>query len=271
MSLAIDAVTDVEVTAGPGIFTAKGRVEKFDGFRRVWPQKHVDTQLPALQVQQALARLDLFRSQHFTQPPPRFNEASLVKALEKEGIGRPSTYASIIETIQKRGYVKQETRRFFATEVGKLVTDLLVQHFEQVMNLKFTSHIEDDLDLIENGKAEYVDVLNEFWGPFSAALTTAEEAMPKAKGVETGEMCPKCGQPLVVRYAKKTGKKFISCSGWKKDGTGCDYVKPPEGQPEAPQLKDEVKCPNCGKPMVQRFGRAAHSSAAAAIRNAKPR
>jgi DNA topoisomerase-1 len=254
MTPAIDAVTDVEVTAGPGLFSAKGEIEKFDGFRKIWPAKHVDTQLPPLRQQQSLDRLDLFRSQHFTKPPNRFNEASLVKALEKEGIGRPSTYASIIETIQKRGYVKQEQRRFFATEVGKIVTDLLVKHFEQVMNLKFTSHIEDDLDLIENGKAEYVDVLNEFWGPFSAALATAEDAMPKMKGVETGEKCPKCGEPLVERYTKKTGKKFISCSGWKKDGTGCDYVKPAEGQPEAPKLTEEVKCPNCGKPMMQRFG-----------------
>ena len=254
MMPAIDAVTNVEVTAGPGVFAARGRVEKFDGFRKVWPARQADTLLPPLQDRQTLTRLDLFRSQHFTQPPPRFNEASLVKALEKEGIGRPSTYASIIETIQKRGYVKQEQRRFFATEVGKLVTELLVKHFEQVMNLKFTSHIEDDLDLIENGKAEYVNVLNEFWGPFSAALATAEEAMPKVKGVETGEKCPKCGEPLVVRYTKKTGKKFISCSGWKKDGTGCDYVKPEEGQPEAPKLQVEVVCPACGKPMMQRYG-----------------
>ena len=115
----------------------------------------------------ALDRLDLFETQHFTQPPPRFNEASLVKALEKEGIGRPSTYASIIGKIQKRGYVTQERGRFFATEIGKIVTDLLVEHFPKIMDLKFTSHFEEELDEIETGKCKYRDVLDEFWGPFS--------------------------------------------------------------------------------------------------------
>ncbi len=255
MAPAIDAVTNVEVTAGPGTFKAQGRVEKFDGYRRVLPSsRSEDTQLPALHDRQTLEKLDLFESQHFTQPPPRFNEASLVKALEKEGIGRPSTYASIIETIQKRGYVKQENRRFFANEIGKVVTDLLVQHFKDVMDLKFTSHIEEDLDKIESRQMQYEDVLNEFWGPFSKALKVADTDMPKVKGEPTGEMCPKCGQPLVYFFTKKAGRKFVACSGWKKDGTGCDYVKPPEGVPEAPKLAEEVKCPVCGKPMVQRFG-----------------
>jgi len=255
MMPAIDAVTNVEVTAGPGLFRAQGRVEKFDGYRRVLPSSRgEDTQLPPVRDKQVLDLLDLFESQHFTQPPPRFNEASLVKALEKEGIGRPSTYASIIETIQKRGYVKQENRRFFANEIGKVVTDLLVQHFKDVMDLKFTSHIEEDLDKIESRQMQYEDVLNEFWGPFSQALKTADTEMPKVKGEPTGEMCPKCGQPLVFFFTKKAGRKFVACSGWKKDGTGCDYVKPPEGQPDAPKLSEEVKCPVCGKPMLQRFG-----------------
>jgi DNA topoisomerase-1 len=255
MTPAIDAVTNVEVTAGPGLFKAQGKIQRFDGYRRVLPSaRSEDTELPALRDQMPLSLLDLFESQHFTQPPPRFNEASLVKALEKEGIGRPSTYASIIETIQKRGYVKQENRRFFATEIGKVVTDLLIQHFKDVMDLKFTSHIEDDLDKIESRQMEYEAVLNEFWGPFSKALETAETEMPKLKSEETGEKCPKCGAPLVYRYTRKGGRRFEACSAWKKDGTGCDYVKPPEGQPEAPKLAVEVKCETCGKPMVQRFG-----------------
>src|SRR5262249_53285555 len=144
-------------------------------------------------------------------------------------------------------------RRFHATEIGKVVTDLLVQHFPNVLNPKFTSHFEEELDQIERREAQYEAVLNEFWGPFSEALKTAEEAMPKVKGEETGEKCPKCGQTLVYRYKKKGGRKFVSCSGWKKDGTGCDYVKQSEGE-EAPKLVEEVKCPTCGKPMVQRFG-----------------
>jgi DNA topoisomerase-1 len=255
MTPAIFAVTNVEVTAGPGLFKAKGEIEKFDGYRRVLASmgKKEETTLPALREQQALDRLDLFASQHFTKPPPRYNEASLVKSLEKEGIGRPSTYATIIETIQRRGYVKQVERKFHATEIGKVVTDLLVQHFPSVLNPKFTSHFEEELDQIERQEIQYESVLNEFWGPFSEALKTAEEAMPKVKGEETGEKCPKCGQPLVYRYSKKGGRKFVSCSGWKPDGTGCDYVKRPEGE-EAPKLVEEVKCPTCGKPMVQRYG-----------------
>ncbi|MCX7699376.1 MAG: type I DNA topoisomerase, partial [Gemmataceae bacterium] len=255
MAPAIDDVTNVEVTAGPGIFKAQGRIQRFDGYRRVFPTSRPDeTELPPLREQQDLVLLDLFESQHFTQPPPRFNEASLVKALEKEGIGRPSTYASIIETIQKRGYVQQKNRRFYATEIGKLVTDLLVKHFQEVMDLKFTSHIEEDLDKIESRETEYEAVLNEFWGPFSKALATAEEAMPKVKGQQTGETCPKCGAPLVKFYTKRRGGEFVSCSAWKKDGSGCDYVKPVDGQPELPPLKEEVACPTCGKPMLVKRG-----------------
>ncbi|MFL5339268.1 MAG: type I DNA topoisomerase [Gemmataceae bacterium] len=255
MTPAVFAVTSVEVTAAAGLFKARGEIEKFDGYRKVQVAigKKEDVTLPPMKDGQALAKLDLFSSQHFTKPPARFNEASLVKSLEKEGIGRPSTYASIIETIQRRGYVRQEDRKFFATEIGKVVTDLLVQHFPDVLDMKFTSHFEEELDQIERREIQYEAVLNEFWGPFSEALKKAEEQMPKKSGEATGEMCPKCGKPLVKRYAKKTGKEFISCSGWKKDGTGCDYVKRPEGE-EGPRVLEDIKCPNCGKPMVQRAG-----------------
>jgi DNA topoisomerase-1 len=255
MNPAIDDVTNIEVTVGRGVFKAQGRVQRFDGYRRVFPTSRTEeTELPPVHEGQELALLALFESQHFTQPPPRYNEASLVKALEKEGIGRPSTYASIIETIQKRGYVQQKNRRFYATEIGKLVTDLLVKHFQKVMDLKFTSHIEEDLDKIESREMDYESVLNEFWGPFSTALAAAETEMPKVKGQETGEKCPKCGAPLVKFYTKRLGSEFISCSAWKKDGTGCDYVKPPEGQAELPQLKEDVVCPTCGKPMQVKRG-----------------
>jgi DNA topoisomerase-1 len=197
MSPALFAVTQVEVTAGRGLFKATGRIQKFDGYRRVMPPagKQEDTELPQLAERMPLDRLDLFETQHFTQPPARFNEASLVKQLEKEGIGRPSTYASIINTIQDRGYVKQESRRFFATETGKVVTDLLVKHFPRVMDLKFTSHFEEELDDIERGKCQYREVLDEFWGPFSESLSRAQTEMQPLKGIETGEKCPECGRP----------------------------------------------------------------------------
>jgi DNA topoisomerase-1 len=269
MKPAIFAVTNVEVLATPlarsageglsptGLFKAQGKVLKFDGYRRVLSPagKQEDATLPDLREQMPLDRLGLTASQHFTQPPPRYNEASLVKALEKEGIGRPSTYASIIHKItsEERGYIEVKDRRFYATEIGKVVTDLLVQHFPNVMDLKFTSHFEEELDQIETKQCEYHQVLNEFWGPFSAALREAEAKMPAKRGEETGEMCPQCGRPLVRNYSKKTGREFIGCSGFKE---GCKYIKPAEGEPEreAP-VETEHKCPACGKPMLKRMGR----------------
>ena len=261
MMPAIVAMTSVEIEAagdgGTGFFRASGSIEKFDGWRKVSPPaKQDDKILPPLTEKQKLDKLDLTASQHFTQPPPRFNEASLVKTLEKEGIGRPSTYATIISTIQSRGYVKQEQRRFFASEIGKVVTDLLVKHFPEVINVKFTSHIEEELDEIESGKVDYKAVLDEFWTPFSRDLMLAEEAMPKQKGVETGEACPRCGRPLVEQYSSKTGNKFVGCSGWKEKENPCKYIKPGEGEAERPEpVLTEHKCPTCDKQMIQKVGR----------------
>jgi DNA topoisomerase-1 len=258
MTPALFALTNVEVTAGPGLFKSQGRILKFDGYRRVLPPagKQEDKTLPPLSEGQALEKLGLIASQHFTQPPPRYNEASLVKMLEKEGIGRPSTYATIISTIQHRGYVKQEHRRFHATEVGKVVTDLLVKHFPEVMDLKFTSHIEEELDDIENGKMAYERVLDEFWAPFSKDLREADEAMPQQKGIETGEACPQCGRPLVKQYSKKTGREFVGCSGWRDKENPCNYIQPREGEAgRAAPVETEHKCPTCGKPMLLKTGR----------------
>ncbi|HEY1378885.1 MAG TPA: type I DNA topoisomerase, partial [Gemmataceae bacterium] len=264
MTPAIFAVTNVEVEAvgrdaersGTGVFKAQGRIQKFDGFLRVMPgHKREDSLLPNLTVGQALDRLELTASQHFTEPPPRYNEASLVKALEKEGIGRPSTYASIISTIQHRGYVEQKDRRFYATEIGKTVTDLLVQHFPNVMDVKFTSHFEEELDDIASGKMQHAAVLDEFWRPFSQALEAAKTQMGALKGQETGEMCPRCGKPLVQQFSKKTRGTFIGCSGY-RDDPPCRYIKPREGEPERPEpVETEHKCPACGKPMIERWGR----------------
>src|SRR5262249_50978430 len=153
MMPAVFAVTDVDVKAADGLFKAKGKIMKFDGYRRVLPaHKQEDVLLPALITDQNLNLLKLNPTRHFTEPPPRYNEASLVKTLEKEGIGRPSTYAAIIGKIQDREYVEQKERRFYATEIGKTVTDLLVEHFPKVMDLQFTSHMEEELDQIETKK-----------------------------------------------------------------------------------------------------------------------
>jgi DNA topoisomerase-1 len=262
MTPAVFAITNVEVTAtadggATGLFKAQGKILKFDGYRRVLQPtaKREDATLPALRDGTALDRLGLTASQHFTQPPPRYNEASLIKELEKDGIGRPSTYASIIHKItsEERGYIEVKERRFYATEIGKVVTDLLVQHFPRVMDLKFTSQMEEELDQIETKKCQYHEVLNEFWGPFSTALEEAEAKMPAKRGQETGEMCPLCGKPLVVNYSKKTRREFIGCSGFKE---GCKYIKPAEGEaPRPAPVETEYKCPTCGKPMLERMGK----------------
>ncbi|MFO0876321.1 MAG: type I DNA topoisomerase [Gemmataceae bacterium] len=262
MTPAIMAVTTVHVQATPtegsetGLLRASGSLLKFEGWTRVMPRsKQEEGELPAVREGQAQDRLELTASQHFTKPPQRFNERLLIKTLEEDGIGRPSTYATIISKITspERGYIEVRDRKFFATAVGKLVTDLLVEHFPRVMDLKFTSHMEEELDDIESGKMAYRAVLDEFWGPFSEALAKAEEAMPAKRGQETGEMCPKCGRPLVQNFSKKTGREFVGCSGWKE---GCKYIKPAEGEPPPPEpVLTEFNCPTCGKPLERRAGR----------------
>jgi DNA topoisomerase I len=246
MTPAIFAVTNVDVRAADGLFKAQGKTLKFDGYRRVLPPKgkYEDALLPALRPEQKLDCLDLLATQHFTQPPPRYNEASLVKTLEKEGIGRPSTYAAIISKIQERGYVEQKERRFYATEVGMTVTDLLVEHFPKVMDLKFTSYMEEELDRIEGHKAKRDDVLTEFYEPFRHALQVAE-----TKLMEDAEKCPQCSRPLVEKFSK--AGKFFGCSGYPE----CKYIKRSEDKaPREPPVPTEYKCPTCGKPMVQRMG-----------------
>jgi DNA topoisomerase-1 len=256
MTPAVWAVTNVEVWADRGLLKAQGKVLKFDGYRRVLTPrgKQEDATLPPLAEKQALDLLGLEASRHMTQPPPRYNEASLVKALEKEGIGRPSTYATIIGKIQERNYVEQRDRKFFATELGMLVTDKLVKHFPDVMDLKFTSQIEEKLDQIEEQKTEYRQVLDDFWKPFSKDLAEAMENMEAAKGVPTGENCPECGKPLVTKFSHKIKGKsaqFVGCSGYPE----CKYIKPREGEEARPApIVTEHLCPTCGKPMLQREG-----------------
>jgi DNA topoisomerase-1 len=255
-SPAVLAVTTVEVTAGRGLFRANGRIIKFPGYRRVLPPigKQEDVELPDVKDGETLDRHDLFETQHFTQPPPRFSEASLVKALEKEGVGRPSTYSSIISTIQKRKYVTQEKGRFFASEIGKVVTDFLVANFPKVMDMKFTSHFEEELDDIETGKCHYREVLDEFWGPFSDLLKKANDTASGAREL-IGEACPKCGRDLEKRYTPRTGGWFIGCTGWKDKENPCTYKRDSEGKEILGPEVTDIPCPACGKFMVKREGR----------------
>ncbi len=247
MAPAVYTVTDVSITAGAGLFKAQGKILRFDGHRRVWPPggKTDDELLPALSAGQALDLHSLDATQHFTQPPPRFSEATLIKALEKEAIGRPSTYAPIIQTIQDRQYVEQKDRRFFATDLGMVVTDYLVQRFPKILDLKFTAHMEDELDGIASAKEDMVKVLDEFYYPFQDDLKSAEQQGEKIQ-ILTEETCHVCGAPMALKFGR-TGR-FLSCSKYPE----CKATRPIGGQPRAEAVASEHACPKCGKPLMIR-------------------
>ncbi len=253
MSVARYRVTDasIEATAPAGArytLQAKGRELLFDGYTRVAGHKlRKDEQLlPTMQQGAALTPREFAPVQHFTQPPPRYSEASLVKALEKHGIGRPSTYAPIISTIQERGYVRQEMRKLYATELGTLVTEKLVAHFGDILNTGFTSRMETELDKVEEAEADWGDVLRSFHGTFEQHLGKAVEEMQSAGGIppETNDLCEKCNAPMVIRW-NQSGK-FLGCSAF----PNCKNTKS-LGSPEA----GGVTCEKCGNPMVVKTGR----------------
>ncbi|MBV8118114.1 MAG: topoisomerase DNA-binding C4 zinc finger domain-containing protein, partial [Candidatus Eremiobacteraeota bacterium] len=200
--------------------------------------------LPELHESEQLDCRKLDPKQHFTEPPPRFTEATLVKALEDNGVGRPSTYSTIVDTIQARGYVTQHDRRFVPTEIGAAVNDLLVEHFPKIVNLDFTASMEGDLDRVAVGNEDWVTLLRGFYGPFSSELTQAEQKLPRLelRDEPTDEICPNCGRPMVI----KTGRfgRFISCSGY------------PECKTTKPIVKDTgAKCPKDGGAIVERRSR----------------
>jgi len=208
-----------DITVGEGTFRATGQTLAFAGFLAVYQDddEEEESKLPALTEGETLPADKLYGEQHFTQPPPRYTEASLVKALEEYGIGRPSTYASIISTLQDREYVVLEKKRFQPTDVGRLVNCFLTRHFGHYVDYDFTARLEDKLDDVSNGKREWTGLLGEFWGAFDGDL--------KAKqGVERGcpisEACPKCGKPLFMQASKRG--LFIGCSGYPE----CDYTRP---------------------------------------------
>ncbi len=247
MTPAVFAVTNVVIAASQGVFKAQGKVQKFDGHRRALPPagKQEDALLPTLATGQSLDLFALVPTQHFTQPPPRYTEAALIKALEKENIGRPSTYADIIQKIQARKYVEQKERRFHATNLGIVVTDLLVQHFPKIMDLKFTAHMEDELDDIATAKEDMVKVLDEFYHPFQDELALAKTRMEKVK-ILTSETCHECGALMEEKHSK-TGA-FLGCSRYPE----CKATRPIDGQPRAAAVETEHRCSKCGKPLMLR-------------------
>ena len=249
-------VTNLDIVAETSIgkcwYKATGRVLVFDGFSKIWPTSSNGQQLPAVKAGQSLAVVDIRSEQHFTKPPARYSEASLVKALEKEGIGRPSTYAAIISTIQDRGYVEQTKRRFFATDLGEVVTDKLNEYFPRIMDIAFTRYMEEQLDKIEEQRLEWLGVLKEFYGPFKESLETATKEMKHAKAEVTPSeyTCPKCGEAMVYRFGKNG--KFLSCSAYPKCKFGCPCDK--EGKMVEEKVS-EHKCPKCGSAMLNKSGR----------------
>ena len=247
-NLNIKADTD----AGPCWYRSTGRIMVFDGFTKVWSISSSEQQLPPMKVGQKLAVVNIESEQHFTKPPARYTEASLVKALEKEGIGRPSTYASIISTIQDRGYVEQRDKKFSATDLGEVVTDKLNEYFPKIMDISFTRFMEDQLDRIEEQHLDWLGVLKDFYGPFSKNLDTATEKMKHAKAEVTPSdySCPECGKQLVYRFGKNG--RFLSCSAYPECKFACPCDKDGKMIEEKPS---EYKCPECGKPMINKTGR----------------
>jgi DNA topoisomerase-1 len=245
------AVTIATATKqGDALFRATGRKLVFDGFMRVAGISSEDQLLPELKEKQAVFPIEIDPTQHFTQPPPRFSEASLVKALEQFGIGRPSTYASIIQTIQDREYVQQIDRRFHATMLGSIVTDKLIQAFPEIMNVKFTAGMELQLDQIEEQHLDWIKLLRDFYGPFHETVAGALGKIEHAGGTPSPYKCEKCDRPMVYRISKNGF--FLSCTGYPE----CDGTRPvdAQGKPTVREVS-EYKCPVCGREMIKRKGR----------------
>ncbi len=225
--------TKIEIKGGKYGFVATGQVLKFEGFLRFYPVSFEEQELPDLKEKEGLEIIKIQGKQHFTQPPSRYSEATLIKELEKNGVGRPSTYATIISVLQERGYVKKdEKKRFYPTEIGRTVSDLLVQHFPELIDVSFTAKMEEDLDEIAKGKQNWVRVLKEFYAPFSERLSQKYKEVQKQE-ISTGQSCPECGGELVIRVSKYG--KFYGCSNWPK----CRYIK------SIPDKTLGILCPRC--------------------------
>jgi len=242
MSKAILISTSLDISASKYQLRAKGLKIKFPGWLKIYPEKQKETSLPSFTIGQKLELIKIDSQQHFTEPPPRYNEASLVKKLEEIGIGRPSTYAPTISTIQTRNYVQKEQKKFYPTETGQLVNELLEKHFPKIVDYNFTAEMENNLDDIAQKKQKYTTVLDSFYKPFKKNLMEKEEQITKKFTDEkTDEKCPKCGEELVI----KTGRfgKFLACSGFPKCRFTKNLGKGNNNQNGNTEIG--VKCPKC--------------------------
>ena len=260
---------DVEAKGKSGneyFFRATGSVPKFDGFLKVYEEgkdvkdeedEELKHKLPLVVEGEKLKFRALLSEQHFTEPPPRYNEATLVKKLESDGVGRPSTYASILFTIQEREYVRKEGGRFFPTELGMVVCDLLLESFNDIFEVQYTAKMEEELDAIEDGTLDWRMAMSEFYGRLSEDIKHAEEHMTDIKRMEkpTDLTCEKCGKPLVIKWGKHGS--FIACTGYPE----CTYTReltvdlPDVDKVDLSEQGDEEYCENCGRPMVLKKGR----------------
>ncbi|MBA4547422.1 type I DNA topoisomerase [Thermoactinomyces intermedius] len=240
MAPAVFDAVSANIRVGEALFKASGSKIKFPGFMKVYVEgedqkkKEEDKFLPELSEGQVLKRKSVEPKQHFTQPPPRYTEASLVKELEDKGIGRPSTYAPILDTIQKRGYVLLEEKRFVPSELGEIVIDLMQQFFPEILNVEFTANLEEDLDKVEEGKADWIEILDRFYHPFQKQLSVAEKEMEEVEIQDevSGEVCEKCGSPMVYKFGRYG--KFLACSAF------------PDCRNTKPIVKSTgVSCPKC--------------------------
>ncbi len=252
-------------------FRVTGSVPKFDGFLKVYEEakdtkdeedEELKHKLPPLEAGQKLTLKSLNPEQHFTEPPPRYNEASLVKELEERGIGRPSTYATILSTIQERQYAQKVGGKFIPTEIGLVVTDLLVDNFKDIFDFQYTARLEEELDEIEEGKQKWTEALDEFYKKFAKDLRYAEKHMENIKRMEkpTDEKCERCGSPLVIKWGKHGS--FYACSTYDKDDPNtCTFTKenpinlPDLDSADMQETSQEEYCENCGRVMVLKRGR----------------
>ncbi|MFD1674714.1 type I DNA topoisomerase [Alicyclobacillus fodiniaquatilis] len=251
MASAVLDTTSVDSETNGAWFRATGSVIKFPGFMAVYIEGNDDADdddngklLPPVEQGQVLEPSDVKPEQHFTQPPPRYTESSLVKAMEELGIGRPSTYATTIDTILKRGYVLLEQKRFLPTELGEIVVELLVENFKQLIDVAFTANLEDELDSVEDGKANWVQLLEGFYDQFEQDLEHAETSLAhiELKDEESDVPCDKCGRMMVYKNGRYG--KFLACPGF------------PECRNTKPITKEAgVDCPRCGKPLLERRGK----------------
>jgi len=275
MNPAVFDQTAVDIDANSGgtnyRFRVTGSVLKFEGFLKVYEESKegkdeedeaLKHKLPVLTEGQKLTLKSLDAEQHFTEPPPRFNEASLVKELEERGIGRPSTYSAIISTIQERQYVQKLGGKFIPTEIGLVVTDLLVENFKDIFDFQYTARLEEELDEIEDGKEAWTNALAEFYKKFEKDLHYAEKHMENVKRMEkpTDEKCERCGSPLVIKWGKHGS--FFACSAYdKNDPNSCTFTKenpidlPDLDSADLQETTQEEYCENCGRPMVLKRGR----------------